>query len=322
MEQARGLAKAGQVMVLIAGLAATRCTSSARTEPGEPAKTLLARVAKAQEDYALLEFYALSRRFLKLHPKHPEVDRIRYELAAQLIAENLKAPRSPQANEARALLRQAKAAAQTEDRRFEAALMLLKFDGQGEPTARAEAMLRDFQGHPDLRQVYFWVIDQLIARKKLSDAARYSARLLEQAPDDPQLDRYRAIVRRAQAAQGRFPWPEGFSAPAKLTLVDFWASWCAPCIAAIPELAALKARFGEALLIVGVNMDEQARAMRPFEGTMPWPHLRDAEHKLSDKLGIEALPAYVLVDPQGKILSMELERKDLAQAITKALSKR
>jgi peroxiredoxin len=92
-------------------------------------------------------------------------------------------------------------------------------------------------------------------------------------------------------------------------LLNFWASWCAPCIAEMPALARAQAKFGEqGAIVVGIAMDEPARA-RAFLAAHPVPYPillgRLAAPSTSLQLGDEAelLPYSVLLDGAGRVLA-------------------
>lgn len=91
---------------------------------------------------------------------------------------------------------------------------------------------------------------------------------------------------------------------AKVTIVDFWASWCAPCKASFPAFDALHREFApEGLLIVAVSVDEKERAMRTFLARFdpPFIVLRDAEQKLVAQAQIPSMPTAFVLDAQGVV---------------------
>lgn len=92
---------------------------------------------------------------------------------------------------------------------------------------------------------------------------------------------------------------------AKVLLVDFWASWCAPCKQSFATLNKLQKQFGPAgLIIIAVNVDEKPVNMERFlaRNRADFSVVRDAAQKLVATLALEALPTSVLIDPDGKVL--------------------
>ncbi|WP_421793930.1 TlpA family protein disulfide reductase [Hydrocarboniphaga effusa] len=116
----------------------------------------------------------------------------------------------------------------------------------------------------------------------------------------------------------------------KLVLVNFWATWCTPCLKEIPMLIDMQTRFGEqGLQIVGPAMDtpEAVRNKAPQLG-IPYPvlvgdaEIVDAMQALGDTLG--ALPYSVLIDANGEIVFRkhgEFERDELEKLIESHLPK-
>jgi thiol-disulfide isomerase/thioredoxin len=94
------------------------------------------------------------------------------------------------------------------------------------------------------------------------------------------------------------------SVTGKVVLVDFCASWCAPCKASFPVLNQLQRRFGDkgfAVLAVSVDKDPAAWTRFLKEHPVAFPTVRDGHHKLVAAAGVEAMPTSFLVDREGKI---------------------
>ena len=94
----------------------------------------------------------------------------------------------------------------------------------------------------------------------------------------------------------------------KIVIVDFWASWCAPCKETFPLLEQLHHRFGKkGLIILGVNEDKSRAAMTEFlqEHPVSFAVVRDARKKLAASVSVPGLPASYILDRDGKVLSIE-----------------
>jgi len=90
----------------------------------------------------------------------------------------------------------------------------------------------------------------------------------------------------------------------KVVLVNFWASWCGPCITEIPSLRDLYGKMtGEAFEILAVNVKEGPFKVHKFSGlvAMPFPILLDPEGKAFDSWGAHVLPTSFLIDSEGHI---------------------
>lgn len=91
----------------------------------------------------------------------------------------------------------------------------------------------------------------------------------------------------------------------KVVLVDFWATWCGPCIAALPELKAAYSKLNsKGFEIIGISLDRSKDSLQQFvkREQMTWPHYFDGLHwdnKISKKHGITSIPATWLVDKKG-----------------------
>ena len=91
----------------------------------------------------------------------------------------------------------------------------------------------------------------------------------------------------------------------KVRLVDFWATWCAPCREAIPGLEDLYGRYRDrGLEIIAISMDEDGPAVvKPFveRARIPYTNLMGTD-EAAEAFGVLGLPATFLIDEKGMIV--------------------
>jgi thiol-disulfide isomerase/thioredoxin len=90
----------------------------------------------------------------------------------------------------------------------------------------------------------------------------------------------------------------------RIVVMDFWATWCPPCRASVPELKELTKKYPVSkLVLISVSTDEDDRAWRDFVGkkSMDWAQYRDGDRRIADSFGIHAFPTYLVIDGDGII---------------------
>jgi thiol-disulfide isomerase/thioredoxin len=88
----------------------------------------------------------------------------------------------------------------------------------------------------------------------------------------------------------------------KVVLLDFWGTWCPPCVAAVPALRDLQKRHAkDAFVLLGVSSDNEEAVVRSFteQNRLIWPQYWDRDRKVQQAFDIRAYPTYVLIDDEG-----------------------
>lgn len=129
------------------------------------------------------------------------------------------------------------------------------------------------------------------------------------------------------AAGGPLDWA---SLRGKVVLVDFWATWCRPCVESLPELEELYARHrSDGFEIVGVTLDFERADLDAFlaQRKLPWLVVANMLDKTEaatepnvERFGVEGIPWVVLVDRQGRAAAVGLHGEQLAAKVEELLA--
>lgn len=110
----------------------------------------------------------------------------------------------------------------------------------------------------------------------------------------------------------------------KLVLIDFWATWCGPCIGELPNVKEAYSKYkSKGFDIIGISLDSDLEKLATFveKKEMPWRQVSDGKQwssKFARHYGINSIPATFLLK-NGKVVAKDLRGADLEKAIIKYL---
>lgn len=95
----------------------------------------------------------------------------------------------------------------------------------------------------------------------------------------------------------------------KVVLVDFWASWCAPCRESLPILEKLSKSYADkGLVVVGVNIDKSPELAREFLAkqklSLTFPVVNDKKHEIAGRYAPPTMPSSYVIGRDGKVVSV------------------
>jgi thiol-disulfide isomerase/thioredoxin len=113
----------------------------------------------------------------------------------------------------------------------------------------------------------------------------------------------------------------------RYVLLDFWATWCGPCIKEIPQLQSVYDAFGkdERFAIVSLSIDEKIDQPKEFQEArkLPWTQAfigQEIHGPIPQSFGVRAIPAFVLIGPEGKIVARGMRGEEIKAAVSKVLA--
>lgn len=111
----------------------------------------------------------------------------------------------------------------------------------------------------------------------------------------------------------------------KVVLLDFWATWCGPCVGEVPNVKKTYDQFHDkGFEIVGISLDKDKDTLTRFTADhhMEWPQYFDGQYwqnKYARQFGVESIPSMWLIDKKGILRNMRA-REDLAGGVQKLLA--
>ena len=198
------------------------------------------------------------------------------------------------------------------------------------------ALQKEFPERPEVYDLMMQLLE-IRSQEGEADQARALARaLIESSIREEAKEGVRRMIRKfdflGKPLQLKFTAVDGREVDlekmrGKVVLIDFWASWCGPCMAALPRVKAayekLQARGFE---IIGINLDEDKAQMQRVltSANMTWPQSFDGkkwEGPLVTRFGIMGIPALWLVDKRGVVRHLTIE-PNLTEKVEKLLEEK
>ena len=112
----------------------------------------------------------------------------------------------------------------------------------------------------------------------------------------------------------------------KYVFLDFWASWCSPCRREMPNMQELYKTYKKDLVIIGISLDKDEtkwkEAVKEFD--MKWLQCCDPlelHGEVAPRYKVAGIPRTVLVDPEGKVVALDLRGAKLVEEVGKFLNK-
>jgi thiol-disulfide isomerase/thioredoxin len=112
----------------------------------------------------------------------------------------------------------------------------------------------------------------------------------------------------------------------KVVLIDFWATWCGPCVQELPNvIATFKKYHAQGFEIIGISLDEDEEKLKSFLAAheMPWAQFFDGKgwgNEVGQAYGVKGIPKTYLLDREGKIRRVGLRGNALGKAVEKLLA--
>ena len=170
--------------------------------------------------------------------------------------------------------------------------------------------------NPDLHSAQLNLGITLLKMGHDADGVRELKTYVARAPAGPEAERAKRMIEEPRRARENFAPDFSFTTKdgefmssedlkGKTVVLDFWGTWCKPCLMATPSLVRLQKKYAEQnVVFVGVAVNEQQEdAWRAYidKNKMAWPQFIDKTRKIVAPFGVNSYPTYIVIDGDGVI---------------------
>lgn len=189
------------------------------------------------------------------------------------------------------------------------------FAATGDLTSAEKELREAIAADPESRipDVHFELARVLLGAHRDEEALAELKTEIELRPNGTTAEESRALI--ANPRRGREKYAPEFAFDAtngqhislealrgRIVLLDFWASWCGPCVRALPTVKKVFTQHEhEPFVILGISGDHEMLPWRSFmsKNGMTWPQYWDQDRRVREAFNVRAIPTYVLLDAEG-----------------------
>ena len=154
----------------------------------------------------------------------------------------------------------------------------------------------------------------LMQQKRDSEGTAELQKYLEMEPDGAYTEMAQKLIENPRRA--REPYAPDFALTTsegeyltsedllgKVVVLDFWGTWCPPCVESVPSLRGLHKRYANepSFVMIGISSDSEEETWREFteSNKMLWPQYLDRDRRIQRAFGVRAFPTYIVIDHEG-----------------------